>query len=226
MPQWMHTLAYSSLAVSLLVPVCQAGDHKVNISENLESVTVQHGKEKVTVKIQRNQDPKNIIKAPYNKTSRACPPFCITPIKTGDVETVAELEVLDYLDKINKGDKNTLVVDSRTPEWLARGTIPGSINVPWLQISPRDAAPFEVEEIANFEKIMTDTFGASKKVDGSWDFSQAKTLVMFCNGLWCPQSLHNIRTLISHGYPSNKLKWYRGGMQDWINLGLTTMPLN
>jgi hypothetical protein len=25
------------------------------------------------------------------------------------------------------------------------------------------------------------------------------------------------------GYPANKIKWYRGGMQDWEILGLTTV---
>jgi hypothetical protein len=26
------------------------------------------------------------------------------------------------------------------------------------------------------------------------------------------------------GYPAHKLKWYRGGMQAWMMLGLTTVP--
>ena len=51
----------------------------------------------------------------------------------------------------------------------------------------------------------------------------AKTLVMFCNGMWCGQSPANIRTLLRFGYPADKLKWYRGGMQDWEILGLTTV---
>ena len=46
---------------------------------------------------------------------------------------------------------------------------------------------------------------------------------MFCNGMWCGQSPANIRTLLRFGYPADKLKWYRGGMQDWEILGLTTV---
>jgi hypothetical protein len=30
--------------------------------------------------------------------------------------------------------------------------------------------------------------------------------------------------LLKFGYPPHKLKWYRGGMQDWEILGLTTVP--
>ena len=30
--------------------------------------------------------------------------------------------------------------------------------------------------------------------------------------------------MIALGYPAHKLKWYRGGMQDWKSLGLTTVP--
>jgi rhodanese-related sulfurtransferase len=59
--------------------------------------------------------------------------------------------------------------------------------------------------------------------EGLWDFSTAKTLVMFCNGAWCGQSPTNIQTLLKLGYPPNKLKWYRGGMQAWEQFGLTTV---
>jgi hypothetical protein len=30
-------------------------------------------------------------------------------------------------------------------------------------------------------------------------------------------------TLLNFGYPAHKLKWYRGGMQDWEILGLTVV---
>ena len=57
----------------------------------------------------------------------------------------------------------------------------------------------------------------------AWDFSQAKTLVMFCNGIWCPQSPAAIRRLLAMGYPAAKIKYYRGGMQNWFALGLTVV---
>jgi hypothetical protein len=40
--------------------------------------------------------------------------------------------------------------------------------------------------------------------------------------MWCGQSPNNIKNLLRFGYPSQKIKWYRGGMQDWEILGLTT----
>jgi rhodanese-related sulfurtransferase len=70
--------------------------------------------------------------------------------------------------------------------------------------------------------ILTDQFGA-KFSDDLWDFSDTKTLVMFCNGMWCGQSPRNIMTLLKFGYPADNIKWYRGGMQDWEILGLTTV---
>ena len=70
-------------------------------------------------------------------------------------------------------------------------------------------------------EILTEQFGA-KDLEGLWDYSNAKTLVMFCNGMWCGQSPNNIKNLLKFGYPADKIKWYRGGMQNWEILGLST----
>ena len=59
-----------------------------------------------------------------------------------------------------------------------------------------------------------------------WNFSNAKTLVLFCNGVWCGQAPTNIKSLLRIGYPPSKLKWYRGGMQNWEVLGLTSIKPN
>ena len=72
------------------------------------------------------------------------------------------------------------------------------------------------------EDILQEKFGV-KNSEGLWDFSEAKTLVLFCNGIWCGQSPSNIKSLLRFGYPASKLKWYRGGMQNWENLGLTVI---
>jgi len=47
--------------------------------------------------------------------------------------------------------------------------------------------------------------------------------VLFCNGPWCDQSPRAIRGLRKIGYPADKLHYYRGGMQDWLIMGLTTI---
>ncbi len=188
----------------------------VNITPDLESIDVMHGGKSVT--IMRNQNQKNTVNPAFAKTSRKCPPFCIQPsVLAPGVETIAENEVIDYLKRMNDGDNSILVVDSRTPDWAAKGTIPGAVNIPWTKLNPaKGADPISIGE------IMEDSFNASN-LEGLWDYSDAKTLVMFCNGMWCGQSPNNIKNLLKFGYPAHKIKWYRGGMQDWEILGLTTV---
>jgi rhodanese-related sulfurtransferase len=74
-------------------------------------------------------------------------------------------------------------------------------------------------------EILEDQFGAQRTAE-FWNFSNAKTLVLFCNGVWCGQAPTNIKSLLRIGYPPSKLKWYRGGMQNWEVLGLTSIKPN
>ena len=212
-------IATSIISAALLVPAgtFAADEIAVNIVKGLASIEVMHDGKKAT--IMRNQDQKNTVKQAFAKTSRKCPPFCIQPsMLAPGVETIGELEVIDYLKKKNAGDDSILVIDSRTPDWVKRGTIPGSVNIPWTSLNPaKGADPITIGE------IMEDQFGV-RQLEGLWDYSKAKTLVMFCNGMWCGQSPNNILNLLKFGYPAHKIKWYRGGMQDWEILGLSTVP--
>ena len=61
------------------------------------------------------------------------------------------------------------------------------------------------------------------KSNGSYDFNEAKYIAAFCSGLWCEQSTRFIKGIIKHGYPANKIYWYRDGLQAWKLLGLTTV---
>jgi rhodanese-related sulfurtransferase len=211
-----YVVLTSIAALSLLASSLQAADLKVKITKDIASVDVMHEGKKVT--IQRNQNNDNTVIPAFAKTSRNCPPFCINPINLAPgVETLGEIEILDYLKRKSDGDKSILVIDSRTPDWVKRGTIPGSVNIPWTKLSPaKGADPISIGE------IMAEQF-AVKDMEGLLDYSNAKTLVMFCNGMWCGQSPNNIRTLLNFGYPAHKLKWYRGGMQNWENLGFSTV---
>ncbi|WP_321323053.1 rhodanese-like domain-containing protein [Thiomicrorhabdus sp.] len=192
-------------------------DLKVKITDKIGSVTLMHNGKPIVV--QRNQNPENTIIEDYALTSRNCPPFCVQPMNLlPGVTTIGELEMLDFLKRKSDGDKSLLIIDSRTPDWVAKGTIPTAINIPWTQLY-RKSSSFEAFVV---EGILTDRFGA-KVEDGIWDFSNAKDLVMFCNGPWCGQSPTNIKTLVSMGYPAHKIFWYRGGMQAWNALGLTTV---
>jgi len=193
-------------------------ERKVNITPQVGSIEVLHNGKKVTV--ERNQDTDNTIDSNYAKTSRNCPPFCIRPISLAPgVETVGELEVMEYLKKLGT-DESIMVIDSRTPDWVERGTIAGAVNIPWVMLDAKKGATD-----LDIELIVVDEFGATYD-DDKWDFTNAKTLVLFCNGMWCGQSPRNIYSLLALGYPAEKLKWYRGGMQTWHVLGLSTVKPN
>ena len=213
-------IASTALALGLSAAGIALAENK--IAPDLESVDVIH-KGKIVTITRSDQAGAGLPKG-YENVARHCPPFCIQPMQVlPGVETVGELEMLGYLKRIADGDDSILVVDSREPDWVARGTIPGSIHVPWKSINTDVSGSFAVAaEAETLDKILTDTFG-TKKTDEGWDFSNAKTLVLFCNGIWCGQSAMNIRTLAKLGYPVRKMKWYRGGMQDWVSVGLTTV---
>ncbi|MBI5007691.1 MAG: rhodanese-like domain-containing protein [Nitrosomonadales bacterium] len=187
-----------------------------NICVDMSTVEVLHLGKPVT--IQREQDPTATIRADYAATARKCPPYCIQPMQLAPgVETFAELEVLDYLKRIRAGDESLMVVDSRTPDWYAKGTIPGAVNIPYAQNMAGQAT-----DLPGVKRTLSELFGAQEN-GGTYDFSNAHALAIFCNGPWCGQTPNYMRTLLALGYPADKLKWYRGGMQDWCSLGLTVI---
>jgi len=130
------------------------------------------------------------------------------------LETYGELEVLETLKKMQT-NKDILLIDSRTKEWYNYRTIPGAINMPFRYFKERKDFEFHFEYALKY-------LGVTKDSDGDYDFSQAKTLVLFCNGPWCTQSPTMIFALLDIDYPPEKLKWYRGGMQDWLGAGMTS----
>lgn len=197
-----------ALAVGSIVTGQSLAAQDVRITPDLarQSLTV-NGQPLV---IERIQDPEHRLTGDFTKTSRACPPFCITPMQAAPgVTTVGEIEVLDFLDtRVAAG--LGLLLDSRVPEWFAKGSIPGAVNVPFTTL---DAANPYRDDILQ-------ALGAVKTAEG-WDFSGAQDLLLFCNGPWCDQAPRAIRSLVSAGYPVEKLSFYRGGMQLWLQLGLT-----
>ena len=192
------------------------GEGPVWITKDIKSLEVNH--EDRTVVIERIQNNEHMIDWDYALTSRPCPPFCVQPMNLASgVETIGELEVLDYLKAMQKGDEKIMLIDSRDEWWLGKGMIPGAVSIPWKKLHAAQAEPQEIAKILEFD------FGAIFH-DGLWNFENAKTLVFYCNGVWCGQSPTNILSLLAVGYPPGKLKWYRGGMQAWKGLGLTTIP--
>jgi len=131
-----------------------------------------------------------------------------------DLDTYGELEVLSTLKEM-QDNKELLLIDSRKEVWFKYMTIPGAINMPFHYFSERDGYVFHFEHALKYLGVTTDK-------EGDYDFSKAKTLVIFCNGPWCTQSPSMIFALIDIDYPLKKLKWYRGGMQDWLSAGMTS----
>lgn len=186
----------------------EGNSKKVMISADLFSVEVLHQGQPVT--LMRNQAADNKIAELYQRTNQGkIQPM--HPFAPHAVETIGELEMIDYLVQKSAGDDALLIIDSRTADWVARGTIPGAINIPFTAF----------KDSATAAEIMEDRFGV--EVSDVMDFSAAKTLVMFCNGNWCGQSPAAIRKLLQLGYPAAKIKYFRGGMQSWHALGLTVV---
>jgi rhodanese-related sulfurtransferase len=185
----LATLAVASPAVS--------EELTVNIGRDLPTVTVET--RSGPVEIRRIQDTAHEITGEWALTSRPCPDFCIQPMTPAEgVTTVGELELLAML-----ADPEVTVVDSRTPDWYAGGTIPGAVNIPYTEMVDR-----------------LGELGCEIDFDG-WDCADARAVALFCNGLWCGQSPAAIRRMIEAGYPAERISYYRGGMQSWRVLGLT-----
>ena len=171
---------------------------RVNITRDMPQATFRTADGEFTVS--RNQTPGARLEGDWTLTGRDCPPFCIQPMTVAPgVTTLGELELIEAM---KAGD--TILVDGRTPDWFAGGTIPGAINIPYTQA---------VERLAEL--------GCEPDFDGKFDCSDASKVIMFCNGIWCGQSPTAIRAMLDAGYPADRISYYRGGMLAWRLLGLT-----
>lgn len=83
------------------------------------------------------------------------------------------------------------LIDTRLPELYEQGTIPTARNVSHLKI-----------------------------VAGVASLDPATAAVLFCNGPQCAATPDAIRGLLGAGHPSSSLLYYRGGIHDWVTLGL------
>jgi len=209
----MKTQKFSLVGIlSLSLLITSLNGVEVNIKKGLPFVDVDINGE--SVRIERIQDTNHKLKNSYTKTSRPAPPFTIQPFQPiKGIDTVSELDVINFISK-EVNDNTGLLVDARMPKWHQVGTIPGSINIPFSILSTKDDNPF-ISQI--FE-----LFGAVHK-KGKWDFSEAQKLMIFDNGPWCQQGVRAMKNLVHLGYPKSKIQYYRGGMQYWQILGLTTI---
>lgn len=196
----MRTILSIGILVTLLLGIqsASAEELEVKLNGDTPSVTVQTPDGPVV--IMRNQDTTATIHPDYAKTSRKCPPFCIQPMQVAPgVTTVGEMELLAFAQQGGK------LIDGRTIEWHLEGTIPSAVNMPYTEMASR-----------------LDEVGCVKE-SGGWNCADAEEVLLFCNGPWCGQSPMAIKAMLREGYPPEKIRYYRGGMQAWHSLGLTVV---
>lgn len=139
----------------------------------------------------------------------------LSPMKMHEkIDTYGELEVLEFLEELQE-DPHMLFVDSRKKGWYEARTIPGAVNIPFIYFT--EDGKWEKKKQEALELL-----GVKREKEG-YDFSEAKTVLFFCNGVWCRQSPQMIEALLAIGYPPEKMKWYRGGLQSWLNVGMTSL---
>lgn len=175
------------VALLFVVPVQAKEEEKLRIIDQDKSYTVKTPDGDVTIT--------------RRMTSCAKNKGWLQPLVPAEgINPVTEIEVLKALN-----DPNYVVTDMREIDWYLKGTIPGSVHVPYTEISSR-----------------LGEFGCTK-ADGKWNCEKAKNVLGFCNGPVCPQSPTGMKAMIREGFPANKIYYYRGGMLDWDALGLTVV---
>ena len=87
------------------------------------------------------------------------------------------------------------LIDCRLERYLAAGTLPTAGSIPHTELQAR------MDEL-------------DRGVD----------TVLFCNGPQCAATPDAIRTLLGGGHPAGRLLYYRGGIHDWVTLGLPLAP--
>jgi len=95
------------------------------------------------------------------------------------------------LEVIERIDAGLPLVDTRLAHFYQQGSIPTARNIPHEQIE---------QSINSLDPSLTTTF--------------------FCNGPQCAATPAVIRALLTNGYPPESILYYRGGIHDWMTLGL------
>lgn len=105
------------------------------------------------------------------------------------------VRTVDELEVIEHLRQGRPVVDARTRDFNEQATVPGVVNIPHPEV------------VAHLDEL-----------------DRTRQTIFFCNGPQCGQSRTAIDALLEAGYPADKILYYRGGMHDWITLGLPIVP--
>jgi rhodanese-related sulfurtransferase len=107
------------------------------------------------------------------------------------IEVAPGVRTVGELEVIEHARSGRPIVDTRVPPSHARAAIPDSISIPQREI------------IGRIDELRADV-----------------PTVFFCNGPQCAATPAAIRALLAAGQPAELILYYRGGMHDWITLGL------
>ena len=123
---------------------------------------------------------KNTVNPAFAKTSRKCPPFCIQPSALAPgVETIAELEMLDYLKRMSEGDDSIVSVCDTLDAGGALGQIAGLHLRDGGFTGPRDVVD-DLDRLAPLDRDLLD-WSAYKRIGG---FKGVASKVCMANGLF------------------------------------------
>ena len=143
-----------------------------------------------------------------------CDGICLAPMIAAEgVVTVGEREVIAFVtDVVANGEG--LLIDGREPEARDIGAIISSVNLPGSLLGEDN--PFRNDILL--------ALGA-REFEGIFNFADAMPLMVFDAGPASYDAVGLIQTLVSLGYPEEKIQYYRGGMQVWAALGLNMEEL-
>ena len=111
------------------------------------------------------------------------------------IELAPGVRTVGELEVISHLKRDLPLIDTRLEHFYEASTIPGARNLPHPETRTR--------------------------LD---DLDPAHPTVFFCNGPQCGATPDAIRCLLELGFPEASILYYRGGMHDWITLGLPVAP--
>lgn len=115
--------------------------------------------------------------------------------KINPIQLAPGIRTVGELEVISHIQLDLPLIDTRLEHFYEASTIPGARNIPHHETRAR--------------------------LD---DLDPGHPTVFFCNGPQCGATPDAVRSLREVGFPEASILYYRGGMHDWITLGLPIAP--
>jgi rhodanese-related sulfurtransferase len=104
------------------------------------------------------------------------------------------VRTIGELELIEHLERGLAAIDTRLDEYRREAAIPGTVGIPHEEI---------LEHLDQLDADVPTAF--------------------FCNGPQCTATPQAIEALLQAEYPAQSILYYRGGMHDWMTLGLPTV---